>query len=155
MRPTDASYPVREEEIVPTSTLGPVLHPLTDWIYGREIGSPFQGKEAPGSSAGVRLSSSGYLRAFLSYYLNRIAYPIELPTIVQAYYLSQRQHTRELIELDIKEKITIAEVLQDLGALEDKALDGVLFFANDKRVKMNYSLKDNDVIKMCPIIGGG
>lgn len=62
---------------------------------------------------------------------------------------------RELIELDIKEKITIAEVLQDLGALEDKALDGVLFFANDKRVKMNYSLKDNDVIKMCPIIGGG
>lgn len=114
MRPTDASYPVREEEIVPTSTLGPVLHPLTDWIYGREIGSPFQGKEAPGSSAGARLSSSGYLRAFLSYYLNQIAYPIELPTIVQAYYLSQRQQTRELIELD--QTLSLLSELQPFAA---------------------------------------
>lgn len=69
-----------------------------DWIHGREYGSPFYGKETPGP--GVRLSSAEYLRSFLQYYLFHIAYPIELPVIVQAHHHALHLQTRELIALD-------------------------------------------------------
>lgn len=75
---------------------------------------------------------------------------------IYSYGCSLLINEEQTIELSAKKnKITLAEVIENLGVTKDDALGSVLFIVNGKRVKMNYSLKDKDVIKIYPVIAGG